>query len=60
MQCLCRIAVARYMLTPRTPRTPKAGKTDVSDAVEELFRTIRSQASREVQQDGMQFRRSSC
>ena len=29
IQCLCRIAVARYVLTPRTPRTPKAGKTDV-------------------------------
>lgn len=60
IQCLCRIAVARYILTPKTAKTPKAGKTDVSDSVEELFRTIRAQASREVQQDGQAFRRSSC
>jgi hypothetical protein len=60
IQCLCRIAVARYILTPKTAKTPKAGKACVSDAIDELMKTIRHQASREVQQDGQLFRRMSC
>ena len=60
MQCLCRIAVARYILTPKTDATPLAGKTDVPAALDELFKRIKSQASREVQQNGMDFRHSCC
>ena len=60
IQCLCRIAIARYILTSKTAKTPKAGKDDVSDAIDELFKTIRNLAGREVLQDGQAFRRASC
>lgn len=60
VQCLCRIAVARYILTPKTPKTPKAGKTSVADAVDELFKTLRLNASREVCQNSTQFRAQNC
>ena len=60
IQCLTRIAVARFVLTPKTPKTPNAGKTDVSDAIDELFKVIRHSAPREVLQDGSAFRSMSC
>lgn len=60
LQCLVRIAVARYILTPKTKATPKAGKTSVAEAVKELFRTLREKADREVLQNGIHFRLQHC
>ena len=60
IQCMCRIAVARYVLTPKTAKTPKAGKTSVTEAIVELFKTIRSHAGREVCQNSYDFRRLNC
>ena len=54
LQSLLRIAVARYILTPKTRATPKAGKTSVAEAVQELYRTLRARAKREVLQDSAQ------
>ena len=38
----------------------QAGKTDVSEALEELFHAVTTQASREVLQNGFVFRRNHC
>ena len=51
MQLLCRIAVARRA---------KHGIKHVPDALRILFDNIRANASREVLQDSMQFRRKNC
>jgi hypothetical protein len=60
IQCLCRIAIARYMHTPKSAKTPHAGKTSVAEALEELFKKLRSHAGREVCQNSMIFRRENC
>ena len=54
LKVLLRIAIARYVLTG------KSRINDVSDAVDELFKTIRKNASREVLQNSMEFRRNFC
>ena len=60
IECLSRIAVMRYVLTPKSLKTPKAGKTSVADAIEETFATIRHVASHEVLQNSQVFRRTCC
>jgi hypothetical protein len=54
MQCLCRVAVARYVLTGR------AKLTDVSDALVKLFETMKAKCDPATRQDSNEFRDKYC
>ena len=60
VHCLVRIAVARYIQTPRTARTPNAGLSCVADAVDELMRTLRLRVERGALQNSQAFRHECC